>query len=151
MPGYAHPKWYYQFIEHFRVYLQAKNQLHLPCYSEYWLSPFCPINREPDFCQIWDWWCNINNNISFHFRLFLRKILKFLINFSKNPKKLFWGQFGSFLLRFGQKWIFAEKRALTLFKYSNYSPSCQKSEKTIESFVRKMLNWQMDRQTTVVL
>ena len=27
MPGYANPKWYYQLVENFRVYLQAKNQL----------------------------------------------------------------------------------------------------------------------------
>ena len=32
-----------------------------------------PITRETEFCQIWDWWWNINNNISFHFRLFLGK------------------------------------------------------------------------------
>ena len=96
-------------------YLSAgKNKLHHPCFSEYWLSAFWPITREPEFCQIWDWWWNINNNISFHF--------KFLINFSKNSKKLLWGQFGSFLLKFGQKWIFMEKRALPVFKYSNYLP-----------------------------
>ena len=28
MPGYTHPKGYYHLVEHFRVYLQAKNQLH---------------------------------------------------------------------------------------------------------------------------
>ena len=33
MFGQAHPKWYYQFIENFRVYLQAKNQLHLHIFS----------------------------------------------------------------------------------------------------------------------
>ena len=30
MPGYVHPKWYYQLAENLRVYLQAKNQLHSP-------------------------------------------------------------------------------------------------------------------------
>ena len=29
--------------------------------------------RDFEFYQIWDWWCNINNNISFYFRLFPRK------------------------------------------------------------------------------
>ena len=72
MPSYTHPKWYYQFVENFHVYLQAKNQLHPPCFSEDWLSAFWPINREQEFCQIWDWWWNINN-ISFHFRSFPRK------------------------------------------------------------------------------
>ena len=32
MPGYAHYKWYYHLIENFYVYLQAKNQLHPPCF-----------------------------------------------------------------------------------------------------------------------
>ena len=73
MPNYAHPKWYYQFIGNFCVYLQAKNQLHPPCFSEDCLLAFWPINREPEFCQIWDWWWNISNKISFHFRLFPRK------------------------------------------------------------------------------
>ena len=34
MSDYAHQKWYYQFIENLHVYLQAKNQFHLPCFSE---------------------------------------------------------------------------------------------------------------------
>ena len=42
---------------------------------------------------------------------------------------------------------FPGKKAKSLFKYSNYLPSWQKSEKTNELFLRKMLNWQMDRQT----
>ena len=33
MPGYAHLKWYYQLVENFRVYLQAKNQLYPPRFS----------------------------------------------------------------------------------------------------------------------
>ena len=33
MPGHAHPNWYYQLVENFRVYLQAKNQLHSPHFS----------------------------------------------------------------------------------------------------------------------
>ena len=34
-----------------------------------WLAN-SPLAQEPEFCQIWDWWWNINNNISFRFRLF---------------------------------------------------------------------------------
>ena len=33
MPSYAHPKWYYQVVENVCVYLRAKNQIHLPCFS----------------------------------------------------------------------------------------------------------------------
>ena len=48
--------------------------------------------------------------------------------------------------KFGQNWIFLEKRALSVFKYSNYLPPCKKLEKTNEPFLRKILNWQCDRQ-----
>ena len=33
MPGYANPKWHHQLVENFRTHLQAKNQLHTPCFS----------------------------------------------------------------------------------------------------------------------
>ena len=33
MPGHAHSKRYYQFVEIFCVYLQVKNQFHSPCFS----------------------------------------------------------------------------------------------------------------------
>ena len=73
MPGYAHPKAmlsiYWKLL---CLSAGAKNQLHPPYFSEDWLTGFWPINREPEFGQIWDWWWNINN-ISFHFRLFRRK------------------------------------------------------------------------------
>ena len=112
MLGYAHQNWYYQFVESFRVYLQAKSQLHPPCFPEDWLSAFWPITWEPEFFQIWDWWWNISNNISFHFRLFRRKTNDKI--FQKFLKKLFGEQFGSFLLKFGQK-CFLWKRELCLF------------------------------------
>ena len=34
MPDYTQPKRYYRFVENFRVYLQAKNQLHPPFFPE---------------------------------------------------------------------------------------------------------------------
>ena len=52
-----------------------------------------------------------------------------------------------FLPKVRQKWIFLEKRVLTFFKYNNYLLSCKKSEKTTDPFMKKMLNWQMNRQT----
>ena len=81
---------------------------------------------------------NINNNISFHFRLFPRKtiITKF---FKKSIKPYFWGHSGPSLPKFGQKWIFLEKRALPVFQYSNYLPLCQKPVKPNEPFLRKLL------------
>ena len=102
-------------------------------------------HQELEFRQIWDWWWNINSNISFHFRLFPRKTNDKI--FLKIQKNLFWGHFGPFLPKFGQKWIFLEKRALSVCRYSNYLSSCQKSYKTIEQFLRKTPNWPTDRQT----
>ena len=40
---------------------------------------------------------------------------------------------------------FLEKGALSVFKYSNYLPPCQKSEKSIEPFLRTMPNRQHRR------
>ena len=37
--------------------------------------------------------------------------------------------------------------ALSVFKYSNYLPSCKKSETTNDPFLRKIQNWQTNRQT----
>ena len=40
-----------------------------------WLADIILAHRtgELEFCQIWDWWWNINNNISFQFTLFPKK------------------------------------------------------------------------------
>ena len=96
---------------------------------------------ELEFYQIWDWWWNISN-ISFHFRLFPRKTMtKFL---EKSKQKLFWGYFGPFLPKIWQKWIFLEKRVLSVFRYSNYLSLCQKLEKLLSNFWGKH---QTDGQT----
>ena len=50
---------------------------------------------------------------------------------SKNPI------FGPFCLKFGKN-EFSWKKVLSVFKYSNYLPSCQKFEKTNEQFLRKI-------------
>ena len=93
-------------------------------------------NLRPKSSQIC-WW-NINSNISFHYRLFPRKtnITKFFKK-SKNP---ILGPFWVLLPKLGQKWIFLEKRPLSVFQYSNYLPLCQKSEKPNEPFLRKLLD-----------
>ena len=111
-----------------------------------WPTAFWSITREPEFCQISDWWWNINENNSFHFRLFPGKLMtKF---FQKSKKTLFWCHFGQFLPKFREKWIFLEKRALTGFKYSNYLPRSKKSENYNNRFLIKMLNcWWTDKQT----
>ena len=49
-----------------------------------WLKAFWLITQEPEFCQISYWWWYTNNSMSSHFRLFLRKMIKFFKK-SKNP------------------------------------------------------------------
>ena len=51
--------------------------------------------------------------------------------------------------KFGQKWIFLEKRTLSVFEYSNHLLLRKKSEKTNDPFLRKMPNWQTDRKTDI--
>ena len=89
------------------------------------------LTWDPKLCQIC-WW-NINNNNSFHYRWSQRKnnISKF---FKKSPKPYFRP------IQIGAKNEFSRKKnALSIYKYSNYLPLCQKSEKTNEPFLRKLL------------
>ena len=67
----------------------------------------------------------------------------------EKPMNPILGQFLALFAQFGQKWFFLGKRALSVFRYSNYLTSCQKSEKTKKLFLRKMPNWWTDRQTDV--
>ena len=51
------------------------------------------------------------------------------------------------LQNLGKKRIFPEKKALSVFKYPNHLPSCKYWENINDPFLRKMLNWRIDRQT----
>ena len=74
-----------------------------------------------------------------------------MTKFFKNYEKL------HFLVILGPFWPnlgknkFSRKKALSVFKYSNYLSLRQKSEKTNEPFLRRMLNCWTDRQTAVIL
>ena len=86
--------------------------------------------------QIWRW--NVNNNISFHYRLFPRKTN--MAKFLKKSQELY---FGAILGAFPQIWAkneFSWKKTLPVFQYLNYLPLCQKSEKPNEPFLRKLLD-----------
>ena len=125
-----HPKWYYQVVENFRVYLQAKIQLHpsrfhwdiakilqlviwvlSACLAMYTQNDRINLQKTSIFiCTpkinsiIWDWSWNINNNVSFHFRLFPGKTNDKM--FQKIVKKiLFSGHFRPFFPKFKQKFI----------------------------------------------
>ena len=107
-----------------------------------WPTVFWPITWEPEFCQIWYWWRNIINNISFHFRSFPGKTNHKILQ--KIQKKTILGPFWSLFPKLGKNKFSWKKRALSVLKYSNYLPLWKKSEKTNYQFLRKMLN---DKQT----
>ena len=77
----------------------CRKKLNLSSMLWWRLPAFLSITRKQEFYQIWDWWRSINNNISFHFRLFPRKTNN--KNFQKFPKKLSRCQFWTFLGKFG--------------------------------------------------
>ena len=149
MPGCTHLKWSYQLVQDFFICMRKTNFIIHFILEILHFKQSCNLigwqHRELEFCLIWDWWWNIKNKISFHFRLYTRKSND--KSFQKKSKKnLFWGHFGPFLPKFGQKWIFLEKIVLSVFRYSNYLSLCQKSAKTFEQFPRKTPNWRTDRQ-----
>ena len=63
-----------------------------------------------------------------------------MTNFFKKPKKTYFGVIlGNFCPNLG-KMNFPGKKALTVFKYSNYLPWWKKSEKTNSTFLIKTSN-----------
>ena len=132
------------FISHFFLEIILKN-------PAIWLANNILALNSTEFCQIWDWLWNINNNISFHFRLFPGKIKGKI--FQIVQKTLFWGNFGPFCTNVG-KWILLQKKVMPVFKYCNYLLSCKKSEKTNDMLLKKIPNWtthrQIDRQRVVL-
>ena len=91
----------------------------------------------------WDWWWNINNNISFHFRLFPRKTKLKIVQISKKP--YFGAILGPFCSNLDKK-EFSWKNGsdiFLIFKLSTIVPKIKKKKtkkKTNEWFLRKMLN-----------
>ena len=114
------------------------------------LTAFWAITREPELCQIWDWWWNINNNIIFHFRLILRKTNDKIFLMMKD---YFGVILGRFFPNLGKNKIFWKKRT-SVFNCSNSLPSHQKSEKVSsweECWTDVRIDRQTDRQTKVNL
>ena len=87
-----------------------------------WL--FDSTGRDTEFVQVWDWWWNINNNISFISVFFHEKLRA---NFSKNQKNPILGLFRTLFSQICGKTNFPEKMALSVLKYSNYL--CQNLKK----------------------
>ena len=58
--------------------------------------------------------------------------------------------FGAILPKFGQKWFFLEKKALSIFRSSNYLTLCYESEKNYQAISEKndkLMDGWTDRQT----
>ena len=97
-----HSKWCYQLVANSCVYLQAKKQLHRPCFSG-------------DIAKIYKLKTKTTDKI-----------------FQKIQRISFWCH---------------EKWALSLFRYYKFLLSCKISQKSNDSFLRRIPNWWMDRQT----
>ena len=108
----------------------------------YWLTAFWLVTREAEFFQIRFWWWNTSNKIWFNFRLSPGKTNE------KTSQKIQKTYFGAILLRFRQKRMLQEKSALSVFKYSDFPPSCKNLEKTNnDPFLIEMLASPTDGQT----
>ena len=69
---------------------------------------------------------------------------------SKNPKSK--GHFGPFCPNLGKNdFPWKKKRAVSVFKYSNYLPLCKKLEHPIAEKSNELTDTQVCRQTTVIL
>ena len=81
--------------------------------------------------------------LAFILGYFQEKLMTKFFKKSKKKKIKIGGQFGPFLLKFGQKCFLVEKAALPVFKYSNIPINyhhVKNQKKIIELFLRKMLN-----------
>ena len=92
-------------------------------------------------------WCGIGGGISIAILVFI------LDNFQEKLQRKFFKKstkptLGLFCPNLGKNEFPWKKKALSVFKYSNYyTELAWNSEKTNQSSLRKMLNWPMDIQT----
>ena len=121
----------------------SKKSTSSPYFSENWPSAFWPITREPELFQIWDWWWNTNNNISFPFRLYPRTNDKI---FQKIQKKNL-GQFGPFCSNLVKNTFSCKRGHCQFLNIPIIYHHVKNLKKTNEPFLRKMMNWCMGRQT----
>ena len=97
---------------------------------------------------IWDWWWNINTMLVSILDYFQEKLITKFFKKSQKP------YIGVTLVVFAQTWVkmsFPGKRSLSVLRYSNYLPSCQKLEKNYWTTSEKnteLTDGQMGRQTS---
>ena len=124
----------------FNVYLHAKNKFHnslLSCNITFQRilqfdrpAAFWPTTRDPKLCQICSW--NINNNISFHYRLFSRKT-NIKLKLSKNSKSPILGLFCALWPKLGPKINFPGKKRLCQVFNIRIIYQCAKSQNNLMS------------------
>ena len=125
--GHAHPRWQYQLVKNLMFLSMPK--INFIIHFFLWR-----ITGELKFCQICDWWWNININTSFHFKIFPGKLVtRFFNKKSNNP--YFRTILGIFLSHLPENELFWKKRALTyhgaknLEKLTVYSwQKCRKAD-----------------------
>ena len=136
MIGYTYLNCYYQIVKNYVFICRQKSTLSssfgipkVKFIIHFFLEILHfkePCNWNSAIFKPWilpDWWWNISNNISFHLRLFLEKLMTTFLKKFKKP------YFGGYLWSFFQnlsKNDFSGKKALTVFTYSNYLPSWKK-------------------------
>ena len=121
---------------------------HLKNPAIYWLTTFWPITGDPEIWQIWDWFWNISNNISFHFRLFPRKTNDKIF---QKIRKIYFGAIWT-------KTKFPAKNGFVKY-FSNITIIYQreKNQKKLmchswgKWWTDRWMNRRKDRQTTVII
>ena len=78
--------------------------------------------------------------LAFILDYFQEKVMPKFFKKAKKTLGAILGPFWALFFKFGKKMNFSEKRAPSVFRYSNYLPSCKKSEKSNDQFLRKIPN-----------
>ena len=111
-----------------------------------WMTTFWHITPEQKFCQIRHWWWNINNSISFHFKLFPRKTNDI---FQKIKKTTYFGAIlNTFCPTLGKN-EFSWKKGLCQFLDIPIVYHRAKNKKNYSAFSEKnakLMDGQKDRQ-----
>ena len=142
-------KTYFGYFEHsmivFNVYLHAKNKLQNSLLSyniTFWIilqfdwpAAFWPITWGPKLCRICLW--NMNDNISFPYRLFPRKTN--LTKFFNNSQKPYLGPILGPFAQFGAKNEFSWKKELSQFFNIQITYHCAKNQKNLMTIPEKTI------------
>ena len=134
MFDYTHPTWPYQLVEDFDFICMPKINFIIHFFLEIWSF------KESSNLSGWQ-----HFGLQLENQNFARYGITGEISITISVLILDYLQEKLILPKYGQKWSFLEKRALSVFKYSSYLPRA-KIKKYNEPFLRKMANYWVDRQ-----